>query len=255
MPSCRCRSPARATTAACAGSASSIPARSTRKARRCAPPNCAILRVWVSAGFRRSARSSSVTPSRSTPSRATVWNASSSRWVPVSDAPAAQRFATHHLSRRIKLKTVSATMSKYLAALALGWCSVATVQAQTEAPMGGSRIAWLSPERIYNESKLAKLAAEKLDKELPALGEAERARRQHEYLELDKEFQRRQREFHEDLNQRTNEERAAISEKATRVIKQLAQTEGFDIVLQDAVWASPRIDITDKVLAALDKDK
>src|SRR5471030_571104 len=280
MLSCRCPSPARATTAACAGSASSIPARSTRKARRCAPPNCAILRVWVSAGFRRSARSSSVTPSRSTPSRATVWNASSSRWVPVSDAPAAQRFATHYLSRRIKLKTVSATMSKYLAALALGWCSVATVQAQTEAPMGGSRIAWLSPERIYNESKLAKLAgdklaeefkgrekavqemagrlkaaSEKLDKELPALGEAERARRQHEYLELDKEFQRRQREFHEDLNQRTNEERAAISEKATRVIKQLAQTEGFDIVLQDAVWASPRIDITDKVLAALDKDK
>src|SRR5476651_895903 len=233
MPSCRCRSPARATTAACAGSASSIPARSTRKARRCAPPNCAILRVWVSAGFRRSARSSSVTPSRSTPSRATVWNASSSRWVPVSDAPAAQRFATHHLSRRIKLKTVSATMSKYLAALALGWCSVATVQAQTEAPMGGSRIAWLSPERIYNESKLAKLAGDKLAEE----------------------FQRRQREFHEDLNQRTNEERAAISEKATKVIKQLAQTEGFDIVLQDAVWASPRIDITDKVLAALDKDK
>lgn len=176
------------------------------------------------------------------------------------------------------MKTVSATMSKYLAALALGWCSVATVQAQT--PVGGSRIAWLSPERIYNESKLAKLAgdklaeefkgresavqdmaarlkaaSEKLDKELPSLGEAERARRQHEYLELDKEFQRRQREFHEDLNQRTNEERAAISEKATKVIKQLAQTEGFDIVLQDAVWASPRIDITDKVLAALDKDK
>src|SRR5471032_6593 len=218
---------------------------------------------------------------RSTPSRATAWSASSSRWVPASDDPAAQRFAIHpihHPSRRIKLKTVSATMSQYLAALALGWCSVATVQAQT--PVVGSRIAWLSPERIYNESKLAKLAGEKLadefktrekamqemaarlktasetlDKELPSLSESERARRQHEYLELDKEYKRRQREFNEDLAQRSNEERAAISEKATRVIKQLAQTEGFDIVLQDAVWASPRIDITDKVLAALDKDK
>ena len=166
-------------------------------------------------------------------------------------------------------------MSKYLAALALGWCAMASVQAQT-----ASRIAWLSPERIYNESKLAKLAgeklaeefksrekavqemaarlkvsSEKLEKELPALGEAERAKRQREYFELDKEFQRRQREFREDLNQRTNEERATISEKATKIIKQLAQVEGFDIVLQDAVWASPRIDITDKVLAALDKDK
>lgn len=172
------------------------------------------------------------------------------------------------------MKTASATVSKYLAVLVLGWCSMASVQAQS------SKIAWLSTERIYNESKLAKLAgeklaeefskrekavqelavrlkssSEKLERELPGLTESERTRRQREYFELDKEFQRRQREFREDLNQRTNEERATISEKATKIIKQLAEVEGFDIVLQDAVWASPRIDITDKVLVALDKNK
>lgn len=167
-------------------------------------------------------------------------------------------------------------MTKYLAVLALGWCSLAPVQAQTAA----SRIAWISPERIYNESKLAKLAgeklqeefksrekamndmaarlkaaSEKLEKDAPALSEADRVKRQRDVFELDKEYQRRQREFREDLSQRTNEERQAISEKATRIIKQMADIQGFDIVLQDAVWASPRIDITDKVLAALDKDK
>ena len=167
-------------------------------------------------------------------------------------------------------------MSKYLAALALGWCALAPVQAQTSP----SRIAWISPERIYNESKLAKLAgeklqeefkgrekamndmagrlkaaSEKLEKDAPTLSEADRVKRQRDVFELDKEYQRRQREFREDLNQRTNEERQAISEKATKIIKELANVEGFDIVLQDAVWASPRIDITDKVLAALDKDK
>ena len=167
-------------------------------------------------------------------------------------------------------------MTKYLAALALGWCSLAPVQAQTSA----SRIAWISPERIYNESKLAKLAeeklkeefksrekamtdmagrlkaaSEKLEKDVPSLSEADRVKRQRDVFELDKEYQRRQREFREDVSQRTNEERQAISEKATRIIKQLASVEGFDIVLQDAVWASNRIDITDKVLAALDKDK
>ncbi|KQX02142.1 hypothetical protein ASC94_03645 [Massilia sp. Root418] len=161
-----------------------------------------------------------------------------------------------------------------MAVLALGLSALGPAQAQS------SKIAWLSTERIYNESRLAKLAgdklaeefrarekamqdlasrlktaSEKLEKELPALGEADRVKRQREYFELDKEFQRRQREFREDLNQRTNEERAVISDKATLIIKQLAQTEGFDIVLQDAVWASPRIDITDKVLAALDKNK
>lgn len=174
------------------------------------------------------------------------------------------------------MKTASATLSKYLAVLALGWCSLAPVQAQTSA----SRIAWISPERIYNESKLAKLAeeklkeefksreramaematrlktsSEKLEKDAPGLSEADRVKRQRDVFELDKEYQRRQREFREDVSQRTNEERQAISEKATKIIKQLAAVEGFDIVLQDAVWASNRIDITDKVLAALDKDK
>jgi outer membrane protein len=172
------------------------------------------------------------------------------------------------------LKTVSATLTKYLAVLALGWCAMATAQAQT------SRIAWLSTERIYNESKLAKAAGDKLadefkprekavqelaarlksatdklEKEGATLSEADRAKAQREIFDLDKEFKRRDRELREDLSQRTNEERAAISDKAIRIIKALAVTEGFDVVLQEAVWASPRIDITDKVLAALDKDK
>ncbi|WP_229261998.1 OmpH family outer membrane protein [Duganella guangzhouensis] len=178
------------------------------------------------------------------------------------------------------MKTASATLTKTLAVLALGWCALAPVQAQTSTPTSASRIAWISPERIYNESKLAKLAeeklkeefksrekamnemagrlkaaSEKLDKDAPSLNEIDRNKRQRDVMDLDKEYQRRQREFREDLSQRTNEERQAISEKATKVIKQLANVEGFDIVLQDAVWASNRIDITDKVLAALDKDK
>ncbi|MET0264897.1 MAG: OmpH family outer membrane protein [Duganella sp.] len=174
------------------------------------------------------------------------------------------------------MNTASATLSKSLAALALGWCALAPAQAQTAA----SRIAWLSPERIYNESRLAKLASEKLqeefksrekamqemearlkatsvklEKDSPTLAEPERLKRQRDLFELDKEYQRRQREFREDLSQRTNEERQAISDRATKIIRQMADVEGFDIVLQDAVWASKRIDITDKVLAALDKDK
>ena len=173
------------------------------------------------------------------------------------------------------MKTASATLGKFAAVLALGWLTLAPVHAQNS-----SRIAWFSPERIYNESKMAKLAGDKLaeefskrqkavedlatrlkessqkfEKEALSLPEAERFKRQRDLVELDKEFQRRQREFREDLAQRTNEERAVIAEKATNIIKQLAQTEGFDIVLQDAVWVNPRIDITDKVLAALDKGK
>jgi outer membrane protein len=68
---------------------------------------------------------------------------------------------------------------------------------------------------------------------------------------MDKDYQRRQREFREDLNQRRNEELAAVLEKANKVIRQLAEVEKYDIVFQEAVYYSPRIDITDKVLKSL----
>ena len=70
---------------------------------------------------------------------------------------------------------------------------------------------------------------------------------------MNREFQRKQREFREDLNQRRNEELAQVVEQANRVIRQIAEQEKFDIIFQDAVFASPRIDITDKVIKALER--
>ena len=70
-----------------------------------------------------------------------------------------------------------------------------------------------------------------------------------------REFQRKQREFREDLNLRQNEENAAIIEKANKAIKQLAENEKYDLSVQDVVWVSPRLDITDKVIKALSDPK
>ena len=138
------------------------------------------------------------------------------------------------------------------------------------------KIGFVSTERIFREAAPAKAAtakleqefskrdkdlqdlaaklkqsAEKLDKDGPVLSDSERGKRQRELSEMDKDFQRRQREFREDLNQRRNEELAVVLEKANKVIKQLAESEKYDIVFQEAVYFSPRIDITDKVLKAL----
>lgn len=138
------------------------------------------------------------------------------------------------------------------------------------------KIGFVSTERIFRDAAPAKAAtakleqefskrdkdlqdlaarlkqsAEKLDKDGPVLSDSERNKRQRELAEMDKDFQRRQREFREDLNQRRNEELAVVLEKANKVIKQLAEAEKYDIVFQEAVYFSPRIDITDKVLKAL----
>ena len=83
------------------------------------------------------------------------------------------------------------------------------------------------------------------------MSEAERTRRQRELVEQDRDLQRKRREFQEDLNQRRNEELAAVVERANRVIKQIFDAEKYDLILQEVVFASSRVDITDKVIRVL----
>jgi outer membrane protein len=111
------------------------------------------------------------------------------------------------------------------------------------------------------DQELAKIAEQlkrmqdDLDRNSVTMGEAQRRNREREFADLNRDFQRKQREFREDLNQRRNEELAQVVELANRVIRQIAEQEKFDIIFQDAVFASPRIDITDKVIKALDSGK
>ena len=96
-----------------------------------------------------------------------------------------------------------------------------------------------------------KAAADRFDKDQPTLAESERARRQRDLVEQERDLQRKRREFQEDLNVRKNEELSAVVERANKVIKQIFETEKYDLILQEAVFAGPRVDITDKVVKAL----
>jgi outer membrane protein len=117
--------------------------------------------------------------------------------------------------------------------------------------------AKLEAEFSKREKDLAEFAnrlkatGDKLDKDAPTLSETERNRRQRELVEQDREFQRKRREFQEDLSQRKNEELAAVVERANKVIKQIFESEKYDLILQEAVFASSKVDITDKVIKAL----
>jgi outer membrane protein len=93
---------------------------------------------------------------------------------------------------------------------------------------------------------------DELEKQGVTLPESQRRTKEREFSELNRDFQRRQREFREDLNQRRNEELAQVVEQANRVIRQIAEQEKYDIIFQDAVYANPRIDITERVIKSLD---
>lgn len=139
-----------------------------------------------------------------------------------------------------------------------------------------SKVGFVNSQRILNDSpqaakakkriekdfekrdqELQKLAKqlqtlqESMEKNAVTMAESERRSKEREFGELNRDFQRRQREFREDLSQRQNEEMAAIFERVNKVIKQIAETEKYDIIFQEAVYANPRIDITDKVIKAL----
>lgn len=107
-------------------------------------------------------------------------------------------------------------------------------------------------DRELNEqAQRLKAAAERLDKESPTLTESERTRRQRELVEQDRDLQRKRREFQEDLNVRRNEELSAVVERANRAIRQIFETEKYDLILQEVIFAGPRVDITEKVIRAL----
>jgi outer membrane protein len=93
---------------------------------------------------------------------------------------------------------------------------------------------------------------EDLEKNAMTMAEGARRARERELTELDRDFQRKRREFQEDLNQRRNEELAQVLEQANRAIRQIAEQDKYDIIFQDAVYASPRIDLTDRVIKALE---
>ncbi len=92
---------------------------------------------------------------------------------------------------------------------------------------------------------------ETLDKNAVTMAESERRTKEREFADLNRDFQRKQREFREDLSQRQNEEMAAIFERVNKIIKQIAEAEKYDIIFQEAVYANPRIDITERVIKAL----
>ncbi len=150
---------------------------------------------------------------------------------------------------------LAATWSVHAQELKIGY--VNSDRVLREAIPAKTAQAKLEAEFAKRDKDMAELASklkatnDKLEKDAPTLAESERSRRQRDLVEQDREFQRKRREFQEDLTQRKNEELSAVVERANKVIKQIFEAEKFDLIIQEAVFAGPRVDITDKVVKAL----
>ena len=158
----------------------------------------------------------------------------------------------------------------------IGIAAALTVLGAQSAQAQALKIGFVNTERVFREAGPAKRAQQKLEREFASrnaelaklekqgrdlqvelekdsvtLPEAQRREKERILADVSRNFQRLQREIREDLNLRRNEELAQVQERATRAINQIAEAEKFDLVVQEAVFASSRIDITDKVIKAL----
>ena len=96
-----------------------------------------------------------------------------------------------------------------------------------------------------------KARADAFQKNAPAMSQNQRLNEQRDLAEAERALNREQRAFREELGQRQNEEIQIVIARANQVIQDLARRENYDLIVQDAVYVSPRVDITDKVLKAL----
>jgi outer membrane protein len=110
-------------------------------------------------------------------------------------------------------------------------------------------------EELQRMAKDLKAMQENLERDGATMTESDRRNKERAVNDINRDFQRKQREFREDLNQRRNEELASVLDKANRSVKDIAEKENYDIIFQEAVFANPRIDITDKVIKALSDAK
>ena len=106
-------------------------------------------------------------------------------------------------------------------------------------------------KELVDMGNTLKSATEKFEREAPTMAESQRVTRQRQLVDQDRDFQRKRREFQEDLSARKNEELGQVLERANKVVKQLAEAEKYDVILQEAVYINPKHDITDKVLKAM----
>ena len=106
-------------------------------------------------------------------------------------------------------------------------------------------------KELIDAGNTLKSATEKFERDAPTMAESQRLTRQRQLVDQDREFQRKRREFQEDLNVRKNEELSQVLERANKVVKQVAEAEKYDVILQEAVYINPKHDITEKVLKAL----
>jgi outer membrane protein len=165
----------------------------------------------------------------------------------------------------MRIKTVT------LALVTIAAAALPAARAQAQAKVGVVNVARLlqeSPQaqaasqalenefaarrrELENQQKDLKAREDKLQKDGAVMAEAERRNAEKALRDGQRDLARKQNEFLEDLNVRRNEALGQLQRSVLQEVQVYAKNAGLDVVVADALYASPAVDITNQVLAAL----
>lgn len=160
----------------------------------------------------------------------------------------------------------------------LALASVLSLAMMAQSALADTKIGVVNPDRILRESAAAQSAQVKLEKEFASrekllsvsakalkadvekyqkraskMSNTERMAEERKLADRERSLQRRERELREDLNRRRNEELQSILMRSNEIIRDIARKGKYDLIVQEAVYVGPNVDITDQVIKALGK--
>jgi outer membrane protein len=144
------------------------------------------------------------------------------------------------------------TQSRLVHILAAVALAAALAQAGAAAAQQGTaasgKVGYVNTERVMREARLPVQLKQNL--------EAEFQKRDREISAgKPEDVERRRRSLAEEMVQRRDDAQKQLIEKANGVIRRIALQENFDAVFVEAAYADKRIDITDRVIKALDAER
>jgi outer membrane protein len=83
------------------------------------------------------------------------------------------------------------------------------------------------------------------------MGEEERLNLERQIRDTQRDLQREENEYLEDLNARRNEEVGKLQREVLQRVQAYASAQKYDLVLADAIYVSGAVDITQSVITAL----
>jgi len=178
-----------------------------------------------------------------------------------------------NLSRRRTITSARWAASKSIWFATFG---VAMLAAGVASAQGNLKIGVINVGKLLENAPQSKVVQDKLQKEFeprqqsilakrqkletqqstfqkdsPVMGEEERLNLERQIRDAQRDLQRDENEYLEDLNARRNEEVGKLQREVLQRVQAYASAQKYDLVLADAIYVSSAVDITQQVIIAL----